>query len=122
MPNSLKIIDTIRSLWRGGQTTEALHYLVSKVPEECYTEEFLISKACLIQISDTEEYELKDAEECLKLACEFYTNSFEAHFELGKFYDTVMANPQNGLRYLLAAKEILNMQLKEVEQAIQECS
>ena len=118
----LETVRKIWKLWNEGCTDDALHILVSTIPSDCYTEELLIDKASLIQISDYGEYELIDAENILKTACEFYPESAEAHYELGKFYDAVMADTENGLKYLKIAKQNLLKKLAEVEQGIRECT
>lgn len=119
--HSLDAVKHIRDLWQKGRINDALSYLVTKIPNDCYTEELLVYKACLIQISDCDGYDLEDAEKILKLVCEFYPNSADAHYELGKFYDAVMGDCHKGLEYLSTAKSILLKKLDEVEQGIREC-
>ncbi len=119
---SLKVVQRIWKLWQKGHFQKALDYLDSSVAKDGYTEELLIYKANLIQLTDSLDYTLEDVEEILKFACESYPDSAAAHFELGKFYDVVMSDQQNGLKCLNIAKQILQKKLDEVEKGIRECT
>jgi hypothetical protein len=114
-------IKKIRELCKKSSFDEALILLDKTIPEIYFTEELLLLKANLIELSNTENYELNDVEKLLKLTISIYPDSFDASFEIGKYYDVVESDTSKALENFYKAKAIAEEKLQEVNNAIKEC-
>jgi hypothetical protein len=114
-------IKKIRELCKKGSFDDALVLLDKTIPDIYFTEELLLLKASLIELANTEKYGLDDVEKLLKLTVSMYPDSYDAFFEIGKYYDVIESNTAEALENFHKAKAIADKKLREVTDAIKEC-
>ncbi|MDR3199018.1 MAG: hypothetical protein LBU34_14220 [Planctomycetaceae bacterium] len=114
-------IKKIRDLCKKASFDDALALFDKIIPEIYFTEELLLLKANLIELANTEKYGLDDVEKLLKLAVSIYPDSYDALFEIGKYYDVVESDTAKALESFNKAKAIAEKKLREVTDAIKEC-